>query len=127
MKKIFTITALAICLFISKSAIAQTGAVPYKYTGTIGNNAVIVTFLELDQWYDRVQGYYVYTKDNKNIEFRGEEMDFEGEQKLTESKNGQNTGYFIFYDLDYSKTKITGKWFTMDGEKSYDVLLTKSK
>jgi len=115
-----------VCCFISKNTLAQTLSIEYKYTGTVGNNSVEVVFIELDKWYNHLQGYYFYTKYNKKIEFRGEDGVFEGMVKLTESVNGKNTGYFVFYDLDYSKRKLTGKWYTMDGRKSYTVVLTKS-
>jgi len=125
MKKTLTLLAICLSIFISKNLSAQTRSVEYEYTGTIGNNSVKVTFLELEQMYNWLQGYFLYTKYNKKIEFRGEEGVFDGKEKLTESVDGKNTGYFIFYDLDYSKTKITGKWYTMDGSKSYDVVLNK--
>ena len=116
---------IGICIAISKYASSQTQFVEYKFTGTIGNNQIAMTFLEPDHFYNYLQGYYSYTKYKKDIEFQGEDGVFDGEEKLIESSNGKNTGYFIFYNLDYSKSKIIGKWYTMDGSKSYTVTLMK--
>jgi hypothetical protein len=112
-------------MFISNSVFSQTRTTEYKYKGYIGNSEVFVTFEELDHHYDRIQGYYVYTKYNKRIYFEGESGVFDGKQKLTENVGGTNTGYFIFYNLNYSSNSVQGKWFSMDGNRSYNVTLSK--
>ena len=124
MQKIATILVLTVIL--SSKLLAQTQYVEYKFQGTINNNPIVITFLEPDHFFNYFQGNYFYTKYNKKIEFRGEDGVFDGHVKLTESVNGINTGYFIFENLDYSKNKVVGKWYSMDGKKSYDVILTKS-
>lgn len=101
------------------------GQVDYEFTGTIGNNSIELTFQEFATNYNWLSGYYSYTKYNKTIEFAGEEGVFDGQILLKETVNGQNTGYFIFNNLDYSQNKIVGKWYNMDGSVSYDVVLNK--
>lgn len=101
------------------------GQVDYNFTGTIGNNSIQLTFQEFATNYNWLSGYYSYTKYNKTIEFAGEEGVFDGQILLKETVNGQNTGYFIFNNLDYSQNKIVGKWYNMDGSVSYDVVLNK--
>jgi hypothetical protein len=114
-----------LAIFISNTVTAQTQYAEYEYTGKIGNNAINLIFLEPDHFYNHLQGVYSYTKYNKRIEFNGEDGEFEGKVKLIESVNGKNTGYFVFNDLDYTKNKIIGKWYSMDGSKSFDVILYK--
>jgi hypothetical protein len=125
MKKTITLLVICISIFFSKNLLAQTRFVEYKFTGAIGNNLITLTFVEPDHFYNYLQGYYYYTKYKKKIEFSGEEGVFDGQVKLTETANGKNTGYFVFNNLDYSKNKIVGKWYTIDGRKSFDVVLNK--
>jgi len=126
MKKSLIFVILCLGIFLSTKIYAQTQFTEYKFQGTINNNPIIITFLEPDHFYNYFQGNYYYTKYKKKIEFRGVDGVFDGHVKLTESVNGKNTGYFIFENLDYSKNKVVGKWYSMDGEKSYDVILTKT-
>ena len=116
---------------LSTKLSAQTLYAAYIFNGSIGKNSIVLTFIVPDHFYNYDQGSYYYTKNKQKIEFRGQDMaeiNADGVQKLTETVNGINTGYFIFNNLDVIESKkIVGKWFTMDGKTVYPVVLTLSK
>jgi hypothetical protein len=126
MKKTFAIISIYLCIFISKNISAQIIIDEVKYNGKIGSSPIILTFLVPDHFYNYIHGNYYYTKYKKEIEFQGEDGVFEGSIKLLESFNGKNTGYFIFDNIDGIEfpKKIVGKWYNVDGSKSFDVALT---
>ena len=108
----------------------------YKFTGTVGNTEIVLTFKIPGNWYNYDQGEYYYTKYKTPILFKGnEQKDLKDKrQKLIESNNGKETGYFIFYSNDYflndiilGNNIIIGKWYNMDESISYDVILYKEK
>ncbi len=111
----------------SPKAFAQTRFTEYKFEGAIANSPIVLIFEEPDHFFNNIQGSYYYTKFKKKISFSGPEGQFDGRLKLIESVDDKNTGYFIFENLDYTKDKVVGKWFTMDGKKSFDVILNKVK
>jgi hypothetical protein len=125
MKKLIAVFVLLCNLFTSTEMLSQSPVVEYKFSGTIGTSAIELTFVEPANWYNYIQGYYVYTKYKSKIEFKGDEGVFDGKVILTEYTEGKETGYFVFFDLDYTKAKIEGKWYTMDGSKVFDVTLNK--
>jgi len=131
MKKKTILVFLSMLFFFSTKISAQTLYTSYIFNGSIGNNPIILTFLVPDHFYNYDQGSYYYTKNKRKIEFRGQDMAEIGEdgiQKLTESVNGKNTGYFVFNNLDVLESKkIEGKWFTMDGKTVYPVVLRLAK
>lgn len=111
--------------FFTGDAIAQIEITEVRYSGTIGSSAIVLTFEIPSRHYNEVHGSYYYTQYRKNIVFKDEEGVFEGPVKLTEYYNGKPTGYFRFRDLDGFDfpSSLSGKWYSMDGQKSYPVSL----
>ena len=124
MKKALTIMTIFLSIFFIKNVTAQTIYTDYNFVGTIGPTSVKLTFQEPDHFYNYYQGYY-YNGAKQKYEFKGEEGVFEGKITLTESIDGQDVGYLVFEDLDYSKPKIVGKWFNYNFSKTYDIILYK--
>jgi hypothetical protein len=93
-----------------------------KMEGAIGNNKIV---MELSVPYGGASncifiGNYYYVKYNNPIHL----CSVDGE-KIMESVNGKETGYFIIKDWDKKIGETTnGKWYTIDGYKSYPVSLT---
>ena len=135
MKKVLATLILFLTIFLSNRLSAQVTFETYKYSGIIGGTTVVMTFYANECAGCRVTGDYYYTKYNKKIELQSE-----NEVKIIESVNGKNTGYFIFKGATQAGTynpdadggpaayefpdKLIGKWYTMDGTKFYDVILT---
>ena len=139
MKKVLATLILFLTVFLSNRLSAQVTFETYKYSGTIGGNAVFMTFYANECAGCSVNGDYYYIKYNKKIEFRSTYNSL----KIIESVNGKDTGYFIFkgnyqagkYNPDADggpaaydfPDKLIGKWYTMNGTKSYDVVLKKNE
>jgi hypothetical protein len=124
MKKSLTIMTIFLSIFLIKNGKAQTMYTDYNFVGTIGPTSVKLTFQEPDHFYNHYQGYY-FNDAKQKYEFKGEDGVFDGKITLTESIDGQNVGYLVFEDLDYSKPKIVGKWFNSDFSMTYDIVLSK--
>lgn len=120
---------LAICLAatMSTNLSAQISIEEHKYSGTIGNIPIELTFHVPSRMYNFISGTYLYKSVRQDIWFRGEHGVFEGAIKLTESVDGKDTGFFVFNNLNGMNfpRKIVGKWYTMDRSRSYDVTLYK--
>ena len=121
-----------LCVIASLQINAQTQFDTFKYQGKIGTSSIVLNFYIPSTMYNFDQGDYYYVKTKKIIKFAGSMPDLDAsQQKLYESVNGNKTGYFIFDAPDYflldivGQQTITGKWFSMDGTKSHNVILNK--
>lgn len=107
----------------------------YTYKGLLGKYAIVLNIYIPESWYNYDSGDYYYVKNKVVIEFEGSEQKTgkETKQRLYETVNGKRTGYFIFDSPDYflsdivNNQRITGKWYSMDGKRSYDVFLSRIK
>jgi hypothetical protein len=127
MKNLIIFLALSLSFIASTSLSAQINVEEYKYSGTIGNIPIELTFHVPSSLYNFISGTYFYKSVRQDIWFRGEHGVFEGAIKLTESVDGKDSGYFVFNNLngmDFPR-KIVGKWYTMNRSRSYDVTLYK--
>ena len=136
MKRTVVLLVLFLSILVSNTISAQTLYDTYKFTGTIGDAAIVLNFRIPGNMYNWDQGDYYYVQFKKTIEFAGTEQKAGSNepQKLIERTNGIATGYFIFDSPDYflmeiiTQNKIlTGKWYSMDGKKSFKVVLNKAK
>lgn len=127
MKKLFICLAICLATIMATNLSAQISTVEHRYSGSIGNIPIELTFHVPSRMYNFISGTYFYKSVRQDIWFRGEHGVFEGAIKLTESVDGKDTGYFVFNNLngiDFPR-KIVGKWYTMDRSRSYDVTLYK--
>ena len=59
------------------------------------------------------------------INFSSEEIVGNGKVILYEKVNNIKTGFFVFKNIDLKKNILKGQWFSIDGSKSYKVILNK--
>ena len=126
---------IAFILTSTSMVFSQQGVVTYSYKGMLGNSAIVLNLYIPGNWYNYDYGDYYYVKNKVVIEFQGSEQKTgkEKKQRLYETVNGKRTGYFIFDSPDYflsdivHNQRITGKWYSMDGKRSYDVFLSRIK
>ena len=105
----------------------------YSFKGTIGDQPIHLNFYLPGNWYNFDTGDYYYDKFKKEISLQGTEMVTGDEkiQKIYETVDGKQTGYFTFDSPDYflgelfDNPTITGKWYSMDGSISHKVTLTR--
>ena len=74
---------------------------------------------------DYFSGNYFYLSQNKKINFSSDEVLGNGKVILYEKVNNIKTGFFVFKNIDFEKNILKGKWFSIDGSKSYEVILYK--
>lgn len=131
--KSLSLLVLSICLYSFTHG--QSMSETYSYKGTIGDQPIHLNFYLPENWYNFDTGDYYYDKFKKTIQLQGEEQ-VTGEekiQKIFETVDGKQTGYFIFDSEDYflgglfGKPNITGKWYSMNGATTHKVVLSKIK
>jgi hypothetical protein len=92
-----------------------------KLKGTIGKYEI---FMTLAVPYGGASscftvGKYFYVSKKKKIDLCSED-----DEKIIENTNGIDTGYFIINNWDKKVGQtVVGSWHTMDGRKSYPVVL----
>ena len=93
-----------------------------KFKGKIGDYEIMMT---LAVPYGggstcMIIGEYSYTSTKREISLCSED-----EERIIETTNGKETGYFIIGDWNKSIGQtVMGTWYSMDGKKSYSVQLT---
>lgn len=118
MKKTFLIiiTILSFTIAYSQKANEIT-----TYKGSIGKYKIVMEIVQDDYF----SGNYFYLSQNKKINFSSDEVIGNGKVILYEKVNNIKTGFFVFKNIDFEKNILKGKWFSIDGSKSYEVILYK--
>ena len=118
MKKtiLIIITILSFTITYSQKAYELT-----TYKGSIGKYKIVMEIVQDDYF----SGDYFYLTQNKKINFSSEEIVGNGKVILYEMVNNIKTGFFVFKNIDFKKNILKGQWFSIDGSKSYKVILNK--
>lgn len=122
MKNLKLFFSLAFMLFLT-CCYSQKAYETATYKGKVGKYKIIMEIVHGDNFY----GDYFYLSKNKKISFSAEETIQNGKIILYEKVNDVKTGFFVFKSIDFEKNSLSGKWFSIDGSKSYDVILYKIK
>ncbi len=116
-KKTFYIIILVMIFGFSY---AQKAYISATYKGKIGKYAIVMELFQGDSYY----GDYFYLSKNKKIKLSTDEnINNRGKVILYEKVNNVKTGFFVFNTINFDKASLRGKWYSMDGSKSYDVVL----
>jgi len=95
----------------------------YYYVGIIDDKYPFKMALSIEG--DSVTGYYYYDKTKEKISLNGSSYYYPKRFKLTESSDGNVTGYF-YIDTEkcsWNELKLVGDWSNADSSKTLDVKL----
>jgi hypothetical protein len=99
---------------------AQKAYFSATYKGKIGKYPIIMELVQGDSFY----GDYFYLSKNKKITLSTDDnVNNKGKVILYEKVNNVKTGFFVFNTINFDKASLRGKWYSIDGSKSYDVVL----
>jgi len=141
MKKLILFLILSILLCNINKLHSQNIYDIVTYKGKIGTSDVV---LKMSYAGDILLGEYYYSKFNKTISYRSEknyvdeseivilkeyiDNNFANYEQVIKAME-KSTGYFKFKLQDLNKYEdqktLKGRWFSSDGKKSYEVILTK--
>lgn len=111
---------IIILVMIFGFTFAQKAYLSVTYKGKIGKYPIVMELVEGDSFY----GDYFYLSKNKKIKLSTDEnVNNNGKVILYEKVNNVKTGFFVFSIINFDKAILRGKWYSMDGSKSYDVVL----
>ncbi len=111
---------IIILVLIFSFTYVQKAYLSVTYKGKIGKYPIVMELVEGDSFY----GDYFYLSKNKKIKLSTDENVYnKGKVILYEKVNNVKTGFFVFNTINFDKASLRGKWHSMDGSKSYDVVL----
>ena len=119
MKKLLILSTMLLNLEFYNSQTIWTNET--KFEGTIGSYGIVMTLAipygGATQCF--TTGEYYYSKVNKRIDLCSED-----DEKIIERVEGNETGYFVLKDWNKEIGQtVVGSWYTIDGAKSYPVVL----